>query len=46
MSKPTPLPWKYDGRFTICIPAEEGEYCFRVKECDAARELLAKAEQP
>lgn len=34
--KVTPRPWKYDGRSMICIPAEDGEYCFRTRKEDAA----------
>lgn len=33
---PTPRPWHYDGKFTVIIPAEEGEYCFRTNREDAA----------
>jgi len=37
----TPGPWEYDGKFTVCIPHQEGLTCFRTNMSDA--QLIAAA---
>ena len=31
--------WTYDGKFTVCIPCEQGQVCFRVPP-EVAREIM------
>lgn len=46
VEKHTPGPWEWDGKFTVCITADDGTTCFRTRREDArliaaAPELLA-----